>query len=159
MTPIDNDLVVGTLLFVLGAIGFLTRRNLILMMLSAELMLHGVGLTLVAFSAAHGHLQGQAFAILVLTVAACEAGVSLALILTVYRRTKSLNVDLWRSLGETPPEPSAPPTEPAPTSEPAATPAPRLTPAGRRPTLGDLPAYPASPTAPHHVESEMSPRA
>ena len=70
-------LAVGAVLFVIGAIGFVTRRNLILMMLSAELMLHGVSLNLLAFGAIYGRMEGQAFTVFVLTVAACEAGLSL----------------------------------------------------------------------------------
>ena len=99
-TSPDNYLVVGAVLFVLGAIGFLTRRNLILMMLSAELMLHGVSLNLVAFSSVHGNLQGQAFTIFILTIAACEAGIALALILSLYRRRKTLDIRAWSDLGE-----------------------------------------------------------
>ena len=98
----DNErfLIVGAALFALGAIGFLTRRNLILMVLSAELMLHGVGVTLVTFSKQHQNLEGQAFTIFVLTVAACEAGLALALILALYQSKKSLDVNLWTDLRE-----------------------------------------------------------
>ena len=81
-------------------IGFLTRRNLILIMLSAELMLHGVSVNLTAFGRYHGNPQGQVFTIFVLTVAACEAGLALSLILTLYQRRKSLDVFLWGNLGE-----------------------------------------------------------
>ena len=84
-------LAVGAVLFGLGLVGFLTRRNLITMFLCAELMLQGVVLNLLAFSKLHGHLGGQVFALFVLTVAACEAGLALALFLTLYRRTKSLD--------------------------------------------------------------------
>ena len=81
-------LAVGAVLFVLGAIGFVTRRNLILMMLSAELMLHGVSLNLLAFGRMYGRMEGQAFTIFVLTVAACEAGLSLSIILSLYQRVQ-----------------------------------------------------------------------
>jgi NADH-quinone oxidoreductase subunit K len=77
---IERYLAVGAALFVIGALGFLTRRNLILMILSSELMLHGVSLTLVTFGRMHHNLEGQAFTIFILTVAACEAGLALALI-------------------------------------------------------------------------------
>ncbi|MGC1276393.1 MAG: NADH-quinone oxidoreductase subunit NuoK [Planctomycetaceae bacterium] len=132
MTSPDNYLVVGALLFVLGAIGFVSRRNLIVMMLSAELMLHGVSLNLVAFSSWHGNYQGQAFTVFILTVAACEAGLALALILALYRRRKSLDVNLWSGLGEPGSSSSRlndPPVPPAPAEPPL----PRLTPAGRTP--------------------------
>lgn len=136
MTSPDNDLVIGAVLFALGALGFLTRRNLILMMLSSELMLHGVSLGLVAFSAAHGHHQGQAFTAFVLTVAASEAGIALALILTLYRRRKTLDVNVWSDLGESgtgPHEQKTTPPIPEPQETPRRPASPRLTPAGRRP--------------------------
>ena len=76
MAELHNYLVVGAVLFALGAIGFLTRRNLIMMALSAEMMLHGVSLNLVAFSQLHGNNEGQAFAMFIVTVAACEAGIA-----------------------------------------------------------------------------------
>ena len=100
MNGYDAYLAVGAVLFVLGAIGFVTRRNLILIMLSAELMLHGVSLTLLAFGQMHGRLEGQAFTVFVLTVAACEAGLSLSIILSLYQRSRSLDVELWSSLKE-----------------------------------------------------------
>lgn len=96
----ERFLLVGAGLFILGAIGFLTRRNLILMVLSAELMLHGVSLTLVTFGRLHQTQEGQAFTIFTLTVAACEAGLALSLVLALYRRTHSLDVWLWSDLGE-----------------------------------------------------------
>ena len=135
MAMLDNYLVVGAILFVLGSIGFLTRRNLIVMMLSAEMMLHGVSLNLVAFSAAHRNYEGQAFTIFVLTVGACEAGLALALILALYRRRKTLDIEVWTRLGEPVRRPAAdvaiePAPEPAIESE-----LPRLTPAGHAPTL------------------------
>src|SRR5204862_3020497 len=71
--PLYNYLVVGAILFALGMVGFLARRNLIIMFLSAEMMLQGVALNLVAFARFRGNLQGQAFTLFILTVAACEA--------------------------------------------------------------------------------------
>jgi NADH-quinone oxidoreductase subunit K len=93
-------LAVGAVMFVLGAIGFVTRRNLILIVLSAELMLHGVSLTMVTFGRMHGTLEGQSFTVFMLTVAACEAGLLLSLVLGLYQRTKSLDVELWSNLRE-----------------------------------------------------------
>jgi NADH-quinone oxidoreductase subunit K len=130
-------LAVGGVLFVLGAIGFLTRRNLILIVLSAEMMLHGVSLTLVTFSRMHHTFEGQVFTIFVLTVAACEAGLALALVLALYQRTKSLDVELWTSLRE--PDLPAPlsfePDRSAPDGE---EPLPQLTPAGHAPRPEEL---------------------
>jgi NADH-quinone oxidoreductase subunit K len=133
MTSPDDYLVVGAVLFALGALGFLTRRNLILMMLSAELMLHGVSLNLVAFSWRHGSYEGQAFTAFILTVAACESGISLALILALYRRRRTLDVNVWSGLGE--PVERLPEDEGRmqPVEAPAEPAFPRLTPAGRPP--------------------------
>lgn len=136
-TALESQLIVGAILFVLGMIGFLTRRNLILIMLSAELMLHGVSVNLTAFGRYHGNPQGQVFTIFVLTVAACEAGLALSLILTLYQRRKSLDVFLWGNLGEEdlPVLSGSSPTQQQPTSKPADPNAnfPHLTPAGRAP--------------------------
>src|SRR5262245_42195618 len=97
---LHHYLVVGAALFVLGAIGFLTRRNLILLFLCAEMMLQGVTINLVAFARYHGNLQGQAFALFIITVAACEAAIALAMILMLYKRRDSLDVSLWQDLRE-----------------------------------------------------------
>lgn len=129
--PLHNFLVVGTALFALGAIGFLARRNLIVMFLCAEMMLQGVTINLVAFARYHGNLHGQAFTLFILTVAACEAGVALALILTLYRRRGSLDVSLWQELREPGQDPTVD-EEPLPPEEPEEPP-PHLTPAGHEP--------------------------
>lgn len=124
-------LAIGGALFVLGAIGFLTRRNLIVMFLSAEMMLQGVALNLVAFARDRGNLGGQVFTLFIITVAACEAGLALALILVLYRQRRSLDVSLWQDLRETSQEATVD-TEPlAPPEEMPAD--PRLVPAGRLP--------------------------
>jgi NADH-quinone oxidoreductase subunit K len=92
---------VAAALFGIGLVGFLTRRNLITMFLCAEMMLQGVAINFVAFARYHGNLEGQVFVLFILTVAACEAGVSLALILVLYRRAKSLDASDWQALRET----------------------------------------------------------
>ncbi|MGE3822477.1 MAG: NADH-quinone oxidoreductase subunit NuoK [Isosphaeraceae bacterium] len=91
---------IGAALFVIGMLGFLSRRNLIVMFLSAELMLQGVALTLVGFGRYHGNWTGQVFTIVILTVAACEASLALALILVLYHRKSSLDVTLWQGIRE-----------------------------------------------------------
>ena len=93
-------LLVGAALLALGMLGFLSRRNLIVMFLSAEMMLQGVALTLVGFGRYHGNWTGQVFTIVILTVAACEASIALALILVLYHRRSSLDVTLWQSIRE-----------------------------------------------------------
>jgi NADH-quinone oxidoreductase subunit K len=100
MIGLPHYLAVGAILFVLGLVGFLARRNLIVMFLSAELMLQGVAINFVAFSRQHGNLHGQVFTLFIIAVAACEAGIALALFLMLYRRKRSLDVSLWQSLRE-----------------------------------------------------------
>ena len=97
---LNNYLVLGALLFSLGAVGFLTRRNLIVMFLCAELMLQGVSTTLVGFSGYHGTWGGQVTAIFSLSLAAAEAGIALALFVVLFKRGQSLDVSLWKDLRE-----------------------------------------------------------
>ena len=128
--PLYNFLIVGAALFALGAIGFLARRNLIIMFLCAEMMLQGVTINLVAFSRYHGNLQGQSFTLFILTVAACEAAIALALILVLYRQRGSLDVSVWQDLRE-PGQDATVDEEPLPVE--AVEEQPHLTPAGREP--------------------------
>ena len=131
--PLHHYLVVGALLFALGAVGFLARRNLIIMFLSAEMMLQGVAVNLVAFARYHGNLQGQAFVLFMLTVAACEAGIALALILMLYRNKHSLDVSLWQELREPGQEPTKDDDEEPLPLPPQEEPLPTLTPSGIEP--------------------------
>jgi NADH-quinone oxidoreductase subunit K len=132
-----NYLVVGGILLSLGILGFLTRRNLIIMFLCVEMMLQGTALTLVGFGRYHGNWTGQVFTIVILTVAACEASVALALVVVLFRRTLSLDVTLWQEIREPGVPPASPsqeaeaaePLEPVPGPESY----PRLTPAGIEP--------------------------
>jgi NADH-quinone oxidoreductase subunit K len=133
MNPValENYLVIGAILFALGLIGFVARRNLIIMFLSAEMMLQGVALNLVAFARFRGNLHGQSFTLFILTVAACEAAIALALFLALYRSRKTLDVSAWQDLRE-PGQPATVDEEPLP-EPPVAEPLPRLTPAGHEP--------------------------
>ena len=97
---LTNYLLIGAALMALGMLGFLSRRNLIVMFLSAEMMLQGTALTLVAFGRYHGNWTGQVFTIVILTVAACEASIALALILILFNRRSSLDVSLWQEIRE-----------------------------------------------------------
>jgi NADH-quinone oxidoreductase subunit K len=132
--PLSAYLVVGAALFALGAVGFLTRRNLIVLFLCVEMMLQGVALNLVSFARHHGNLQGQVFALFIITVAACEAGVALALVLMLYRARKSLDVSLWQDLRESDVEATVD-VEPLPPTEFEEQP-PRLPTTGRVPAGG-----------------------
>lgn len=107
MSPnmLESYLIVGAVLFALGMVGFLARRNMIIMFLSAEMMLQGVAVNLVAFARFRGDLGGQVLVMFILTVAACEAAIALALILALYKRKKSLDVSVWQELREPDQEP------------------------------------------------------
>lgn len=131
MITLPHYLAIGAILFTLGLIGFLSRRNLIVMFLSAELMLQGVALNLVAFSRFHGNLHGQVFTLFVIAVAACEAGIALALFLMLYRRKRSLDVSVWQALRE-PGLEEMTDLEPLP-AEAKEEPLPQLSPAGIEP--------------------------
>ncbi len=86
-------LVVSGILFVLGVVGVLTRRNLLIVFMSVELMLNAVNLAFVGFSRATGAVDGHVFAILVMAVAAAEAAVGLALVILLYRNRLSVHMD------------------------------------------------------------------
>lgn len=139
MIGLPHYLAVGAILFCLGLVGFMTRRNLILMFLSAELMLQGVAINFVAFSRHHGNLHGQVFTLFVIAVAACEAGIALALFLMLYRRARSVDVSLWQMLRE-PGLLEVTDTEPLP-PEPPEAPLPLLTPAGAEPAPREEPTH------------------
>ena len=131
MISLSHYLAVGAVLFAIGLIGFMTRRNLIVMFLSGELMLQGVAINFVAFSRQHGNLHGQVFTLFIIAVAACEAAIALVLILMLYRSRQTLDVSVWQELREPDQEPIVDEEElPLPPTE---EPLPRLTPAGLEP--------------------------
>ncbi len=92
MNP-SNYVVLSALLFTIGAVGVLVRRNAIVVFMSVELMLNASNLAFVAFARIHGNLIGQAMAFFVMVVAAAEVVVGLAIILTIYRTRRSASVD------------------------------------------------------------------
>jgi len=96
--PLAWYLILSALLFSLGAAGFLFRRNIITMFMSVELMLNAVNLSFVAFSYQLKQVNGHIFTFFVMVVAAAEAAVGLAIILTVFRNRATLNVDDISSL-------------------------------------------------------------
>lgn len=93
MVPIQWYVVLSGILFGLGVVGFVLKRNIITIFMSIELMLNAVNLALVAFSRMHGQLQGQIFVFFVIVVAAAEAAVGLAIIILIARNRESLNVE------------------------------------------------------------------
>ncbi len=97
-TPIADFLVLSGVLFAIGTVGVLVRRNALIIFMSIELQLNAVNLSLIAFSRMHNSLNGQVLAFLSMVVAAAEVVVGLAIILSVYRRAGSVNVDEARGL-------------------------------------------------------------
>lgn len=95
---LTHYLVVGAIMFAIGMIGFVSRRNLIVMFLCTELMFQGVLINLIAFGAYHGNFAGQAFTIFVLVIAAAEASLALGLIVLLFRHKATLDADAWREL-------------------------------------------------------------
>ena len=95
---LQHYLAVGAVMFVIGLIGFMTRRNLIVMFLCTELMFQGVAINLIAFGAYHGNLGGQSFVIFVLVIAAAEASIALGLVVLLFRQKQTLDADAWREL-------------------------------------------------------------
>ena len=95
MTAISpgHYVVLSAALFIIGVIGVLVRRNLIIIFMSIELMLNAVNINLVAFSAQYRHAVGQVFALFVIAVAAAEAAVGLGIILAFYRNKETINID------------------------------------------------------------------
>jgi NADH-quinone oxidoreductase subunit K len=89
----SHYIVLAAILFTIGALGVLLRRNSILVFMSIELMLNSVNLTLVTFSRIHGNLEGQVMAFFVMVVAAAEVVVGLAIIMSIFRTRRSASVD------------------------------------------------------------------
>jgi NADH:ubiquinone oxidoreductase subunit K len=95
---VDWFLVVSALVFSVGAIGVLTRRNPLVILLCLELMLNAANIALIAFARMWGNLEGQVFAIIVMVVAACEVCIGLGLVVAIYRRRLPIDVDELREL-------------------------------------------------------------
>ncbi|HYU94295.1 MAG TPA: NADH-quinone oxidoreductase subunit NuoK [Actinomycetota bacterium] len=92
-TPISYFVVLSGMLFAIGTVGVLVRKNALVIFMSVELQLNAVNLALVAFSRLHGNLNGQVLAFFSMVVAAAEVVVGLAIIVNVYRRMHTANVD------------------------------------------------------------------
>ena len=98
MIPLSHYLFVSAVLFAIGTAGVFLRRNLITILLSVEIMLNAVNLSFIAFGRQMGSLDGQIIVLFVMTVAAAEAAVGLAIVIGLYRHRESLNPDAFTSL-------------------------------------------------------------
>jgi NADH-quinone oxidoreductase subunit K len=95
---LSHYLFVSAVMFAIGLIGFVSRRNLIIMFLCTELMFQAAGIALVAFSRYHLNHTGETFVIFVITVAAAEAAMALALVVLLFRRRETLDAEEWTQL-------------------------------------------------------------
>ncbi len=96
--PVTYYVALSAVLFTIGALGVLIRRNPLIIFMSVELMLNAANLAFAAFASAHGKLEGQIFVFFVMTVAAAEVAVGLALLVAIFRTKHSINIDEMNSL-------------------------------------------------------------
>lgn len=94
----EHFFVLSAILFVIGAFGVIARKNLIIVLMSLELMLNAANLAFVAFSRAHNEMTGHVFMIMSITVAAAEVAVGLALVVAVYAHRDTLDIDILKML-------------------------------------------------------------
>ena len=129
LATLQSFLTIGAALFGIGLVGFLCRRNMIVMFLSAEMMLQGVSLSFIAWGRYHNDLGGQMLVIFIIAVAACEAAIALALLLVLFQRKGNLDMAAWSDLRESNQPPfGEPPLPPSPEQSPHIW--PHLTPSG-----------------------------
>jgi len=93
MVPLHYYLVLSAVIFCVGVVGVLVRRNLIIILMSVELMLNAINLTFIAFARALGSMEGQVIVVFVMTVAAAEAVIGLAIVIAGYRHRQTLDPD------------------------------------------------------------------
>jgi NADH-quinone oxidoreductase subunit K len=93
MIPVSYYLVVSAILFITGAIGVLLRRNALIMLMSLELMVNAVNLSFIAYARMFNDISGHVFVFFSITVAAAEAAVGLAILLTIYRSKETVDID------------------------------------------------------------------
>ena len=93
MVLIEHAIALSGILFAIGTVGAITRRNLIVVLMSIELMLNAVNVALVAFSRLWGNLDGQIFVLMVIVVAAAEVAVGLGIVISLFRNRESMNIE------------------------------------------------------------------
>jgi len=93
MVSTYHYLFLAAALFTIGVIGVLTRRNIMVILMSIELMMNAVNINLIAFSAYHQHVTGQIFSIFVITVAAAEAAVGLGIVIAMFKNKETMNIN------------------------------------------------------------------
>jgi NADH-quinone oxidoreductase subunit K len=96
--PLNHYILLSTIIFSIGVMGVLLRRNAIVIFMSVELMLNAVNLLLTAFSVYHGDASGQVFVFFIMALAAAEVAVGLAIIVMIYRNTNSIDINVLNRL-------------------------------------------------------------
>ncbi len=96
--PINAYLILATVLFVIGVVGVMVRRNAIIVLMCVELMLNAVNLLLVAFSSFTNNIEGQVMVFFTMVVAAAEVAVGLALLISIYRNTSTVDINILKRL-------------------------------------------------------------
>jgi NADH-quinone oxidoreductase subunit K len=132
---LHNYLLIGGLLFAIGAVGFVVRRNLIVLFLCAEMMLQGISVSLVAWARYCDDWGGQMLVLFIIAVAACEAAIAMTLILALARRSNKLDMVIWQDLREEGMPPYVDQEVPEHRSEPSVWPS--LQPAGVQPDVDE----------------------
>ncbi len=97
---LSHFLLTSAIIFVIGLIGFVTQRNMIVIFLCTELMFQAAAIAMIAFGHYHGDVSGQVFVIFILTVAAAEAALALGLVVLLFRHRATLSAEAWSDLGE-----------------------------------------------------------
>ena len=95
---LEHYLILSAIVFTIGMVGVLVRKNVIVILMSIELMLNAINLTLISFSRYNGNVNGQLMVFFVMTVAAAEAGVGLALAIAIFKKFKEINIKLFENL-------------------------------------------------------------
>jgi NADH-quinone oxidoreductase subunit K len=100
MVPIGYYLILAAMLFAIGLVGVMIKRNALIVMMCLELMMNAANLTFLAFSRVHGNVNGHAVAFFVIAVAACEAALGLAIVIALFRTRGNLELEQARALHE-----------------------------------------------------------
>lgn len=95
---LNHYIMLSFMLFAIGSLGVITRKNIIIVLMSLELMLNAANLALVSFSRFHNDNTGQVFMLMSLVVAACEVAVGLALVVSIYNKRETINIDVLKLL-------------------------------------------------------------
>jgi NADH-quinone oxidoreductase subunit K len=98
--PVMHVILLGAILFTIGMVGVLVRRNMLVILMGIELMLNGANVVFVGYARLLGDMGGHMWALFIMSVAACEVAIGLAILITLYRDRRTLDIDVWQLLSE-----------------------------------------------------------